>query len=305
MSSSLRLTSVGHELDLSPVCFGSLKNSIEMIGDAEVLHRQMAEDGYLFLPGYLVREEVRAARQVMAERLAAEGHLDPNRAVEECAARPGVDLAFRPDLARDNAPLFHLLYEGRMMQFFEGLLGGPVLHFDFTWIRAVAPGHGTNPHCDIVYMGRGTKNLYTAWTPLGDVPFNVGGLMILEHSHQHERLNRGYGRKDVDTFCVNRREDAPQGLGGGGTIRPGGALSLNPAKLRERLGGRWLSAEYRMGDLLVFGMFTVHASIDNQSDEIRLSSDTRYQLQSEPADERWMGENPIAHGPKAKKGMIC
>lgn len=40
-------------------------------------------------------------------------------------------------------------------------------------------------------------------------------------------------------------------------------------------------------------------------DALRLSTDTRYQLASEPVDERWIGENPIAHGLDAKKGMIC
>ena len=91
-----------------------------------------------------------------------------------------------------------------------------------------------------------------------------------------------------------------------GNISPGGWLSRTPAKLRERLGGRWLTTpEYRAGDLLLFTMFTVHASLDNHSRHIRLSSDTRYQLASDPVDERWIGPNPIGHGPAGKRGMIC
>jgi len=49
----------------------------------------------------------------------------------------------------------------------------------------------------------------------------------------------------------------------------------------------------------------VHASLDNQTDFVRLSSDTRYQRASQPADARWVGENPAGHGPRAKQGMIC
>lgn len=52
-------------------------------------------------------------------------------------------------------------------------------------------------------------------------------------------------------------------------------------------------------------MNTVHASLDNCSNQIRLSADSRYQLACEPADERWIGPNPIAHGPKSKRRMIC
>ncbi len=60
-----------------------------------------------------------------------------------------------------------------------------------------------------------------------------------------------------------------------------------------------------MGDLLMFSMRTVHASLDNQSPYFRFSSDTRYQPGSEPIDERWIGENPVGHGLGAKRGMIC
>ncbi len=69
---------------------------------------------------------------------------------------------------------------------------------------------------------------------------------------------------------------------------------------------RLLTAEeYRMGDLLIFSIYTVHGSLDNPSWQIRMSSDSRYQLASEPVDERWAGENPPAHGGNVVKGMIC
>ena len=183
--------------------------------------------------------------------------------------------------------------------------GESIRHYDFTWLRTVAPGRGTAPHMDIVFMGRGTTDLYTTWTPLGDIPLEQGGLMILEHSHQHERLNNGYGRKDVDKYCVNHVGEGYTKMGGGGNIAPGGWLSKNPVKLRQNLGGRWLTADFRASDMLVFSMFTVHTSLDNHSDRIRISSDTRYQLASEPVDERWVGEHPPAHGPSIKQGMIC
>jgi ectoine hydroxylase-related dioxygenase (phytanoyl-CoA dioxygenase family) len=192
-----------------------------------------------------------------------------------------------------------------MIELYERFLGEPVRHYDFTWVRAISPGTGTAPHCDHVYMGRGTSELYTAWTPLGDVSYELGGLMVLEKSHLHQPLRENYCRKDVDAFCSNRRGDDWEQMGGGGNIRTGGWLSPHPAKLRNRLGGRWLTTEYRAGDLLTFSTFLVHASLDNRTDHIRLSSDSRYQRASEPADERWIGPNPIGHGPQAKRGMIC
>ena len=61
----------------------------------------------------------------------------------------------------------------------------------------------------------------------------------------------------------------------------------------------------RAGDVLIFSVFTVHASLDNRSDRVRLSSDSRYQPASKPADERWIGTNPIGHGHAGKIGKIC
>jgi hypothetical protein len=300
-----RLTSQGIELDQSPQTFGELRRSDDAFNDVETLRARMNSDGYLFLPGYLNREEVLSARHEMLLRLAQEGVLDESAPLDEGRVKPNVNMQFRADLALENAELQQVLYNGAMMQFWAKFFGEEVRHFDFTWVRAVAPGHGTPPHCDVVYMGRGTQELYTAWTPLGDTTLKMGGLMMLENSHKHQKLRENYGRKDVDTYCTNKRGDDFREMGGGGNIRPGGWLSNQPHKLRERLGGRWLTNEFRAGDLLVFSVFTVHASLDNQSDKIRLSSDSRYQRASQPADERWIGANPIGHGPEGKRGMIC
>jgi len=300
-----RLTAMGLELDLSPANFGELQSSIDLLHDASGLRARMSEDGYLYLPGYLNRDEVFAARNVMLERLHEVGWLDDSYPASDGIAREEPSTGSRPELVIGNEPLHHLLYGGRMIDFYTHFLGAKVGHFDFTWTRAVRPGGGTPPHCDIVYMSRGTKNLYTSWTPLGDTPYEVGGLMILEGSHRIERLRNTYGAKDVDEYCTNRRATAPEGDGGGGNISRGGWLSKNPVKLRDNLGGRWLTAEYSAGDLLVFTAYTVHGSLDNHSNRIRLSSDSRYQLASEPIDERWMGEDPVGRRMAYKRGRVC
>jgi ectoine hydroxylase-related dioxygenase (phytanoyl-CoA dioxygenase family) len=211
-------------------------------------------------------------------------------------------MSFRPDLAQMSPALKQLLYSGRMMEFFQVFLGGKVRPFDYTWLRAVAPGKGTYPHCDIVYMGRGTDKLYTAWTPLGDISWELGGLMILENSHRLENIKNSYGRKDVDSYCANRKTAH---LYASNQKWWDGALSKNPVSLRKKYGGRWLSAEFQAGDVLIFGMYTIHASLDNHSCSIRLSSDSRYQLASESVDERWVGSNPIGHSVAGKRGRIC
>jgi hypothetical protein len=52
-------------------------------------------------------------------------------------------------------------------------------------------------------------------------------------------------------------------------------------------------------------MTLVHGGLDNQTERMRLSTDTRYQRASQPIDERWIGENPIANTRAGKRGRVC
>ncbi|MBV9848148.1 MAG: phytanoyl-CoA dioxygenase family protein, partial [Armatimonadetes bacterium] len=271
-----RLTAGGVELDTSPGAFGALRRSDHLLHDTGALQARMEEDGYLFLPGLLDRDEVLAARRALTDRLATEGHLDPAHPAQDAVARPGSDLIFRPDLALRNPALDRVLYSGAMMDFYARFFGEPVRHYDFTWLRAAAPGKNSSPHADIVYMGRGTFDVLTAWTPLGDIPMDHGGLIVLEGSHHRRDAIADYLSRDVDAYCVNGA-NAAQIEGGERQWEWDGVLDHDAADLRRRLGGRWLSADFRMGDLLTFTLATVHASLDNHSDRIRLSSDSRYQ----------------------------
>ncbi len=302
------MRSGGVVIDTAPQCFGYLRNSTDLLDNPGGLRERMAQDGYLFLPGLLHRDEVLAARAEVVRRLVESGFLRAGTDPMEAIITPGKACTFMPELALHNAALDKVLYAGPMMAFFEAFFGASVRHYDFTWFRAIGPGSGTPSHCDSVYMNRGTHNLYTAWTPIGDVSFELGGLMVLEGSHNNQRLKRTYGAQDVDSFCENKPDAKKWGKAWG----TGGSLMGNPNQIRKSVaagspsGGRWLTAEFRAGDVLIFSIFTVHCSLDNTSrDRIRMSSDSRYQPASEPADERWIGPSPMGHGPARKKGKIC
>jgi ectoine hydroxylase-related dioxygenase (phytanoyl-CoA dioxygenase family) len=153
-------------------------------------------------------------------------------------------------------------------------------------------------------MGRGTHGHMTCWLPYGDISYELGGLMVLEGSHRRMDLLRNYVYRDVDTFCENRPAEAADARAGRWTFS--GTLSHNPPVLRRKFGGRWLTTEYKAGDFLTFGMFLVHASLDNRTaNRLRLSSDCRYQRASEPVDDRWVGPQPPGHGTAGKRGRVC
>jgi hypothetical protein len=293
MVTSTPLFSFQHELDTSPAAFGELRPSADYLGQPEVLNQRLEEDGYLFIPGFFKRDLILAGRASVTDRLAAEGALDPAFPAIEGMVTPGKALGFRGDLAKENPAIDRVVYGPELLGFYETLFGEPVRHFDHTWFRAISRGQGTPPH-----------QLLSCWIPYGEVPLEVGGLIVLEHSHlQSERL-KNYLEVDVDLYCENRPREVEKVITKGGWSHPGW-LTNNPVSLREKMGGRWLTTEYQPGDFLTFKMTLIHASLDNQTDRVRLSSDTRYQRASQPADARWVGANPAGHGPRAKQGMIC
>ncbi len=305
MLATIPLFSAGHELDTSPEAFGFVRSSADLIDQPAELERRLEEDGYLYIPGFFDPALIHAARTSITDRLAAEGSLDPASLAIEAVSNPHKAFSYRGDLARHNAAVERVVYGPELLGFYANLFGEPVRHFDHTWFRAVSRGQGTTPHCDIVYMGRGTHQLLTCWIPYGDIPLEMGGLMLLEDSHRKSERLKNYLEVDVDAYCENRPKEVEKVVTKGGWSHPG-FLSKNPATLRAKLGGRWLTApDYKIGDFVTFGMTLVHGGLDNQTDRFRFSSDTRYQRASQPIDERWVGENPPANTLAGKRGRVC
>jgi len=309
------LYSGGQRLNISEHAFGELRESSHL-SDIEKLRIRLAEDGYLFMRGFFRREDVLEVRREVVKQIAALGNLEPGTdPMDAILRKDGQIQPFGYGWGLDNPAMRPLLFSGRIIDFYREFFGEAVRPFDKILQRVIGPGKGTPPHCDVVYMGRGTRDkLMTAWTPIGDVPMHVGGLMILEGSHRQQGRLATYLDRDVDAYCQNvpEADKIEEGFRQGVDLRPKeerarwtGNLSKNPVSLREKLGGRWLTTEFEAGDLLTFTIQTVHASLDNQSDRYRMSIDTRYQPASLPVDERWVGDMPASHTYAFHRGRIC
>ena len=300
-----QLSSCGHALDLTEASFGYVRSSADCLNDTAELRRRLEDDGYLYIPGFFDRALIQTARASVCDRLAAAGVLDPAYPSIDGIARAGISSNFNAEPARHNAAIQRVVYGPELLGFYANLFGEPVRHFDYTWFRALSRGQRSTPHWDLVYMGRGTHQLLTCWIPYGDTPIEAGGVMLLEGSHRQSERIKHYLEIDVDAYCENRPKEVDKVLNRGGWSHPG-FLSKNPVTLRTKLGGRWLTApQWRMGDFITFGMHLVHGGLDNQTDRLRISTDTRYQRASQPIDERWIGDEPIANTRAGKRGRVC
>lgn len=270
------------ELEMGSKYLTELRSSNDILEDAEALRRRLQEDGYLLIRGFHERETVLQARREFLRNLAEQGKLDPSAPLEEGVIGEGNKGGMWGksgfDLEKEFPSFINVVNNPRVFAFFERLLGGPAITFDYKWPRAVGHGGNTGAHYDIVYMGRGTKNLYTMWTPMSDIPLELGTLAMLLGSQHYDRVKETYGQMDVD------RDNVATGW-----------LSEDPIEMVDKFGGQWATTAFEAGDMIVFGMFMMHASLNNTTNRYRISSDTRYQLASEPVDERWVGRKPKAH----------
>jgi len=275
---TLKLPFLHQEVEVST----ELRESNDILDDPDALKARIAADGYLLIRGLHDKETVRRARRQILEKLAAKGMIAPGT--------PLMDGIFNRDYpeptstgsmgnkALTQLPEFKAVVEGApVMDFFKRFLGGEARTFDFKWLRTAGPGSGSPIHYDIVFMGRGTQALYSCWTPFGDVSLDMGPIVFCLGSNRFEKVRATYGQADVDRDMIE------------------GHFSDDPLEIVEKFGGHWTTTTFSAGDVIIFSMFLMHASLVNTSDKIRITADTRYQLASEPIDERWIGEKPKGH----------
>ena len=266
---------------------GPLRDSGGLVGDRGALLQRLHEDGYLYLPGYLNRDDVLAARARVLQYMADQEGLEPDsRPLDGVMGQYGkpVRLSGQRDITHCDE-VDRILAGPRLHELHALIHDEPVITFDYKWLRAVGNEECTGAHMDHVYMGRGSQRLMTVWIPFGDIPIEQGTLCVCPGSHrlpEFETLRNTYGRMDVDRDRVE------------------GWFTKNPREITQTFGGFWQTSHVKAGDVITFGMHLVHASTTNTTERWRLSCDVRYQPTADPADPRWIGESPPGHSPHQK-----
>ena len=262
--------------------FGYLKESNDALGDVVELRRRLSSDGYLFVRSLINRDAILSARNTVLEYMAEREVLAQGTAVLEGVMPKGgktINLLGKRGITHQRDVL-RVLEAPELFSFFSGLYGEDPSTYGYKWLRAVGNEQFTGAHCDVVYMGRGSERVNTVWIPLDDIPIAKGTLAVCEGSNHLDgfaKLRETYGRMDVDRDHVE------------------GWFSNDPIEILDDFGGRWLTADMKAGDLLTFGLYTMHASTTNTTNTFRLSCDVRFQPESEPMDERWVGDSPRGH----------
>ncbi|MCZ7646503.1 MAG: phytanoyl-CoA dioxygenase family protein [Planctomycetota bacterium] len=259
---------VAERLNETLVPDGAFAACNDALEDPAELRRRMRRDGYLFARGLADRDALRRVRREVLELCRKYGWLRTDAPLMDGLYRGGPFPEFGTEYQRlykelirlDTFNAFSISME--LMTFLEKVVDGIVLAHRRNIARISFPGHAaftTQPHQDFVHI-RGTPETYTAWIPLGDCPRELGGLTVLEGSH--------------DLGFV---QHVPA-IGAGGAGVP-----------TADLGMRWLAEDFEAGDVLLVHSHTIHAALPNvTADRLRLSVDFRYQRAGEPIEQASM-----------------
>jgi hypothetical protein len=242
-----------------------LADSGTLTGDPRALRSLFQADGCLFLRRLLSPPTVHRLADRVLDAIGTHGWLGgPPRTEGDEAWWPGY-------AAIQALEEFHALaFDPALLGVMRALSGDDVMAHPRKIARVTYPEseHPTPAHQDFIHV-QGTADTYTAWIPLRDCGAELGALRLARGSHRA-------GLRPVRSM---------DGVGGVG-------VDGDPATLD------WLSAEYAVGDVVVFHSFTVHEAPPNRGDELRLSVDYRYQSRDDPID----AGSTLPHGYPAVPG---
>lgn len=240
----------------------SFVESNDIWDDGEALRRRADRDGYIFLRDVMDKEAVKATRRDVTGILAEVGWIDEGTDVNEGLTSLPALIIGSPEFSPIYDAILRLesfntlAHDAAIFKTVGHLLEKEVLLQPSNIARVIFPSkleHTTPAHQDYVHI-QGTRDVWTAWLPLGSCPHSMGGLSVLTGSHKKGIL------------------PVSKALGAGG--------------LRahfEKIGGEWVSSPFEWGDVLFFHSHTVHKGLPNLSgNRIRLSVDYRYQRASDP-----------------------
>ncbi len=273
---SFPLTSNGLPVSTGPARFGALHTAPRR----QDWRAQYLEDGYLVLRNAIDAETVLATREAYLATFDSSLCRDGN-------VREGVFSGHLPNEQPDHGIKGHPAYDFVRSSAFAvladhpvfsdiaaALLDKPVKRVPRTPLRHFIKGsnRASRAHTDRTYLDEPVESCVTLWVPLGDCPIAAGSLMYLEGSHK---------LPDIE---ARLRDHAPRDRAS--DSRP---ISHDLSWVADRANSRWLTADFKAGDIVAHVPTIVHASLDPAIDYMRVSTDLRYISADLPLDARWQG----------------
>lgn len=239
----------------------ALRDSTQQAGDRDQLRLRMHDDGYVFIRGVIDSELIRRVRSDVldvlraAQWIAADGTLQPLVNGQE-------DLRYWTGFGGvQSLESFHqIAYDSQISAIMSALIGPDMYPWPakapyMIWPERLAGpgGRHAGPHQEGV---RWSPDVLSTWISIDRTPVEKGPLTVLPRSQRLGYLpGYGYGQFEF--------------------------------------GPDWATSPFEPGDIIVFHNFTLHGSLPNLTDSLRLSSTVKWQSARLPAPEE--GSLPVRH----------
>ncbi|HSV82962.1 MAG TPA: phytanoyl-CoA dioxygenase family protein [Ramlibacter sp.] len=233
-----------------------LIDSTGSIGDPQTLRERWDNNGYLFFRGVIDPHVIASARVHFRRALAAEGLIDP--AVDAPIWTGAPAKTRRPCDAIGEGVFREVTAQPRLEKLVADVLGDKPVWLPIIAHRSSLPSGRANATDDI-FKGRHQDGYFNegmdidiCWVPMMDISRANGGLAVAAGQHK-----RGY-------------------------LHDGATPPRYPIPTDAIPPGTWRTADFRVGDVLLFHRATPHTGLPNQTDVIRMSMDFRFCSESSP-----------------------
>jgi len=230
------------------ISVAQLTDSTSSIGNAEALRRRYDEDGVLYLRGVIDPRLMSWAQEKYRGALAAEGLID---LANEAPLWTGkTTKTWRPCDVLGTTVWHEVVKQPKLISIMRDIFDSEPVWIPIAAHRSSLPTGPVRQGQDI-FAGRHQDGFYNegmlftiCWMPVRDVTMDRGSFAVAPGTHKRGSLH--------DKTLANN------------AIPPD---SIAPEE--------WRSADFRVGDVLIFNYLTAHAALPNPSNEIRMSLDVR------------------------------
>ena len=272
--------------------FHPLETVHECAGATDSLSDILEDRGYLFFPGLIDTETVMRFQDELRGVLLREGYIDDDPDLPfkwSGKSSEGVELQPAGRLGREISEfdsLQSVIDDELLHKTLRELFGAEV----FSWaenkdrVRVMfmrgkthdtgggqkssdaTPAHQDGYHFPVDFV--------TVWMPLMDIDVQTGGIILLEGSHRkgvYQHWWRGAEYLGIPEDSSEARSFRERG----------GAPVAGSEKLSDA-SRTWLRSDYTVGDALIFHPWMMHRGLPNDSSQLRISADFRYQHADTP-----------------------
>ena len=217
----------------------SKSRSMQWPTDGELVKSTYQSDGFVYLPGFLTRDELSEVRSRLDDYLARLDQLPPMDAFYQQVGNRST-LTQLPRMSEHDAYFGSMLNGPRFRQLAESIWETEVVPRDVAYFDK-PPGvvHPTPPHQDGYYFHLDPCEAMTMWLPLDDVDKENGCVRYVRGSHRNGM--RPHGRTEVLGFSQ-------------------GVLDYGD----QDRSAEWVAVA-AAGDLLVHDALTLHRADPNRS----------------------------------------